>query len=279
MHTKETCIQRYKDMKALAGGMAPKYRDFLDQVGLSNTRLMELFGSEAYTKLQQEAGDVPNRLKIERTQTRTIMERYAALVVETGVVPVYAEWAQRGLRPTSSGLDESHGIKWSKMPQRLLEWVASKAEGEFETAVAIVKGALAVKGDNALSPPPSDRGLTRLLGDIRRWMPARRRNSEGEYKIELRKHLESLGYRLNEEHGDSLCDLLVDRAFSIEIKKDPSLQEYGRLFGQIARHLQGYSSVIVLIFDPRRGDTHDKFLSLVDRFLNVGQSSVEVVCK
>jgi len=69
----------------------------------------------------------------------------------------------------------------------------------------------------------------RLVRDIRAWTPARRRNSEGEYKIELRKHLESLKHKLNEEFGESKCDLLVGREHSMEVKKDPDLGEYDRL--------------------------------------------------
>ncbi len=267
-------------MKAQAGGIAPKYRDFLDQTGIGKRTLSRLFGSESYTKLQQEAGDSPNRLNLERTSIRQIMEQYALLVVEIGVVPVYAQWDQRGLRPTESGLTKAHGIKWSDVPARFLDWAASEAEGKFAAAISIVNQSLLAMGRGTTTDSRSaDPDLARLLTQIQNWMPARRRNSEGEYKIELRKHLESLKYRLNEEHGDSLCDILVERTFALELKKDPNLQEYDRLFGQIARHLQWYSRVIVVIFDAKRGDTHDKFVSLVDRFLNIGKCTVDVICK
>lgn len=80
--TKEDCVQKYKAIKAQAGGVAPKYSDFLDQAGINKRTLSRLFGSESYTKLQQEAGDLPNRLSLERTSIRQIMEQYASLVVE-----------------------------------------------------------------------------------------------------------------------------------------------------------------------------------------------------
>lgn len=99
-------------------------------------------------------------------------------------------------------------IKWSDMPARFLDWAASEAESEFAAAISIINQSLPPMGRGATTDSRSaDPDLARLLTQIQNWMPARRRNSEGEYKIELRKHLESLKYRLNEEHDDSLSRL------------------------------------------------------------------------
>ena len=91
-------------------------------------------------------------------------------------------------------------------------------------------------------------------------------------------HLAALKYELNEEFGESKCDLLVRREYSIEVKKDPDLAEYDRLFGQIARHLQHQCKVIVLILEATRRDKYDTFTSLVDKYLNA-DGSVEVIKK
>jgi len=44
--------------------------------------------------------------------------------------------------------------------------------------------------------------------------------------VELRSHLKSLGYVVNEEFGESNFDLLINRNYAIEIKKDPKLGEF-----------------------------------------------------
>ena len=86
-------------------------------------------------------------------------------------------------------------------------------------------------------------------------------------------------YKVNEEYGESNCDLLVRGDFIIEIKKDPILGEYDRLFGQIARHLQHKPNVIVLILEATRKDRFDNFTELVDKYFNVGHTTVEVIGK
>jgi hypothetical protein len=126
-------------------------------------------------------------------------------------------------------------------------------------------------------PKNGDREFSRLINDVRSWTPARRRNSEAEYKIELRKHLESLKYKLNEEYGESQYDLLVGKEYAVELKKDPDLAEYNRLFGQLGRHLQHSQKVIVLIMQATRNDKYDNFTVLVDKYLNVGQNLVDII--
>ena len=119
----------------------------------------------------------------------------------------------------------------------------------------------------------------KLVDDISQWSPDRRRNTEETYKVELRKYLESIGYQVNEERGESNVDLLVSKNFAIETKKAPNLAEYDRLFGQIARHLQHGEFVIALIMDVPREDQYKNFLTLVDEYLNTNQKFVEVMKK
>ena len=118
-----------------------------------------------------------------------------------------------------------------------------------------------------------------MIKDVKDWMPDRRRNSEETYKVELRAHLKSLNYELNEEFGERKYDLLVQRKYAIEIKKDPNLSEYDRLFGQLARHLQHQCKVIVLILEATSKDKYDNFTTLVDKYLHVDENSVEVIGK
>jgi hypothetical protein len=275
MLTKDACVQKYKECKRSKNGGVPEYREFLEYAGIGKRNLSRLFGTSAYSKLQDEAGDAPNRLQMERTPFATIMQRYGELVMEVGVVPPYAEWDMRGLKPTEAGLRQKpHNMKWSDLPTRFVEWATTNSVPGFENALEII----AKSGRAAANKPnDSDSDFSRLISDVRSWTPARRRNSEAEYKIELRKHLESLDYKLNEEYGESQFDLLVEKRYAIELKKDPDLAEYDRLFGQLGRHLQHSQKVIVLILEATRKDKYDNFAVLVDRYLNVGQNLVDVI--
>ena len=66
---------------------------------------------------------------------------------------------------------------------------------------------------------------------------------------------------------------------AIEIKKDPQLSDYDRLFGQLARHLQHQLLVIVLILDAPSQDKFSNFASLVDEYLNRGAKQIEIIKK
>ena len=67
--------------------------------------------------------------------------------------------------------------------------------------------------------------------------------------------------------------------FAIEIKKDPKLAEYDRLFGQLARHLQHQLRVIALVLDAPGEDNFSNFSSLVDDYLNKDTRMVEIIKK
>lgn len=274
--TKETCVQKYEECKASKNGCIPEYAEFLQYSDIPKMQLTRVFGASVYSKLQIAAGDTPNKLQLKRTPIEIIMQQYGRLVTELGTIPPYSEWDYRGMKPTGSGLQKTHDIKWSEFPKRFVEWIETNKISGFEAAVEIITSS--DRPDN-FARENGDAVFLRLIKEVRTWTPARRRNSEGEYKIELRKHLESLKHELNEEIGESKCDLLVQQAYAIEIKKDPDLGEYDRLFGQVARHLQHYCKVIVLILEPTRNDKYDNFISLVDKHLNIGQSSVEVIKK
>jgi hypothetical protein len=275
MLTKEDCLQKYDDCKRSKNGGIPEYREFLTYAGINKQRLIRLFGSSAYAKLQDEAGDTPNKLQLERTPFETIMRTYGDLVTEVGVVPAYGEWAVRGLKPSDSGLRKKpHNMNWSDLPTRFVEWVKKDSIPGFDEALEIIEASSRAA---ASRPQNSGGDFSRLIDNVRSWTPARRRNSEGEYKIELRKHLESLHYPLNEEYGESQFDLLIEKKYVIELKKDPDLGEYDRLFGQLARHLQHSRHAIVLILEATRKDKYDNFTTLVDKYLNAGQNLVEVI--
>lgn len=276
--TKEDFIRKYAEYKT-AHGAVPKQREFLKYVGVHSRQLTALFGRDAYSKLQSECGDDPNKLDFERTPLEVIMRQYGDLALElgAGALPNSSDWIHRGLRPSIAGLAKKpHFIKWPEFPRHFADWVKSTGADGYEAVVALIDGSSTKSAAKAME---RDREFEKLMNDIRLWSPARRRNSEGEYKVELRGYLQSQRYQLNEEYGESTFDLLVGKKYAIEIKKDPKLSDYDRLFGQLARHLQHQLRVVALILDVPSEDNFENFSSLVDEYLNRGKKTVEVIKK
>lgn len=276
MISKEAWIGAYNKFKS-EHGRTPRYREFLEFTGFSKQSLIRTFGERAYSKLQMECGDDANTWGKERTPLELVMRQYGDLILELGKLPPSAVWVQRDLRPSVSGLEQKpHNIKWGQFPERFAEWVSSTRTKGYDKALEIIDAATP-KTKNA--PNRSNDEFGRVVDAVRRWVPARRRNGEGEYKIELRKHLESLGFPMNEEVGDSKFDLLVDKQYAIELKKAPNLSTYDRMFGQLARHLQHQRHVVALVMDVPREDAFENFVVLVAKYLNRDGNAVEVIGK
>jgi len=268
------CKERYTALRRRLG-RKPMVDEYFEAFRISDTALVKLFGPSPYSKLQEECGDKPNKLEMVRTALDDIMVQYGDLALKLGRLPTEPDWRFNGCRPGRSGLRKApHHIMWSDMPSRFSEWASSRSDEKYNSVVALTP--------TRAPKATSDRGshqLSKLLADIGAWSPGRMRNSEGEYKIELRKTLEALGYAVNEEHGESNADLVVEGSLIIETKKAPQLSDYDRLFGQIARHLNEHPVVIAIIFDVTAADKLDSFKVLVDRHLNTGQYIVQILKK
>jgi hypothetical protein len=276
MITKEYCQQKYMEFKNAHTGV-PLKKEFLRFAKIPKSQLEFLYGREAYSKLQKECGDKANKLDLERTPREKIMKQYGDLAKGLKELPRSTDWVHHGLRPSISGLEKApHFIKWSEFPSQFMEWVKEENITGYEEVLGYIPN----QADT--SKAKSDRvdpEFRRVMRDILAWAPARRRASEEGYKVELRAHLKSLGYSLNEESGESNVDLLINNRHAIETKKDPQLADYDRLFGQLARHLQHHQNVIACIFDVPSSDKFNNFVSLVDRYLNKDESLVEVIKK
>jgi hypothetical protein len=275
MGSKQYCIEKYKEYKKLLG-RAPLYSEYKKYAELKKYDLIKIYGDDAYSKLQTECGDTINKLNMDRTPLKNIMCQYGDLALELGKLPLSSNWVQKGLKPGLSGLDKIHSIKWFEFPEKFKEWVENEKYEKYETVLEWVNN---LTGKSKLKAIKEDATYEKLIDYIRLWSPGRRRNSEGEYKIELRKYLELAGYQLNEEFGESNFDLLINKKYAIEIKKDPNLAEYDRLFGQLGRHLQHQINIIALIMDVPSEDKLENFNQLVDLYLNRDNKRVEVIKK
>lgn len=276
MTSKDDLVRKYKEYKDKHQAI-PKLRDFCEFAETSSRQLASLFGRDAYAKLQQECGDEANKLILERTPREAIMRRYGDLALKLGELPNSSDWMHSGLKPSISGLEQKpHLIKWSEFPQKFSEWAQSEDIHGYEKVLDFISKS-SVKSNSKTES--RDREFEKIVADIRLWSPGRRRNSEGEYKVELKGYLKTLGYEVNEEFGESNVDLLINKKHMIEIKKDPKLGEYDRLFGQLARHLQHQLRTIALIFDAPSEDNFSNFTSLVDSYLNKETKTVEIIKK
>ena len=199
--TKDDFIRKYAEYKQVCGAI-PKQRDFLKFVGVHSRQLTALFGRDAYSKMQRECGDDANKLDLVRTPVETIMRQYGDLALELGTLPNSSDWIHRKLKPSIEGLSKRpHHIKWSEFPEKFAEWVQSEGIHGYEQVLNHANKSLAkLKAKIDVR----DRDFDRIVNDIRLWSPARRRNSEGEYKIELRSHLKAVGYKVNEEFGKAI---------------------------------------------------------------------------
>ena len=222
MITKLEAIKLYHSIKIQLGKL-PTYSEFIKISGLSRNALEKLYGSSSFSKLQQECGDLPNKLELVRTSLDEIMLQYGDLASELGNLPKAADWTHKGCRPSENGLSKPpHSINWSQMPIHFKTWAKSSA-----------KYAEVLSWIPAIEPAQvkSNTKLDKLLADIREWSPDRRRDVEETYKVELRNQLRMLKYELTEERGDSNVDLVVNNTFAIETKKEPALADYDRMFG------------------------------------------------
>jgi hypothetical protein len=276
MTSKDDCVRKYAEYKTIYKAI-PKRDEFLKFAGIHERQLIALFGRDAYSKLQRECEDEANKLDLERTPRETIMRRYGDLALKSGVLPNSSDWMQHQLKPQIDGLRKRpHFIPWSEFPQKFAEWVESERISGYGKVLDWIDKSVAKSNAKV---EVKDLEFDGIVNVIRSWSPARRRNSEGEYKIELRSHLKSLGYEVNEEFGESNFDLLISKSYVIEIKKDPKLGDYDRLFGQLARHLQHQLRVVALIFDAPGEDNFSNFSSLVDSYLNKEKKTVEIIKK
>lgn len=276
MISKDDCILKYKEYKRIHGNV-PKFKEFRTFAGITERDLVRLYGRDAFAKLQRECGDAANKLTLERAPRDGIMKQYGELAKKLGALPNTADWLHQALTPTSRSLARSpHFIKWSDFPQLFADWVSAEKVTDFDKVIQLIQERSHTAG---VANKSKDREFETLIKNIRSWSPARRRTGEEGYKVELRGHLKSLRYEVNEEHGESKLDLLIDRTYAIELKKEPSLSEYDRLFGQLARHLQNQKRVIALIFDVPREDSYRQFTALVDEYFNKEKNTVEVMKK
>lgn len=271
MNDKENLIAKYKELKEINQGRKPLFKDFLKYSNTHSRKLSEAFGSEAYSKLQIECGDNPNKLELERTPMSQILEQYGSLVRKHQSAPKTGDWLHAKLKPTPDAINKVNNLRWSDMPGAFLSEFGDKIE--WKDVTTILKGS---------GTPPTETKQSKAFNDILEkielWTPDRKRIIEEGYKIELRNYLEKF-FDLEEEVGESNPDLLVNKKYPIEIKKDPTQSEYDRLLGQMIRHNKIFGSAIAVVTAISSQDRYIKFKKLFDEIHEKLGMKAEVVKK
>ncbi|MFT4155153.1 hypothetical protein [Parafilimonas sp.] len=254
MDHKTNYIEQYKKLRELNDGKKPLRNDFLKFCKIGDFQLSKAFGKDAYSKLQQACGDTPNKLELERTSIEKILNQYGELVRLKKEVPVSADWLEANYSPQPDGLRKVHNLKWADMPIFFIENNQDKLE--WKDVIEILRR----KSPTTISSR-SNKAFENIVEKIVEWKPDRKRIIEEGYKIELRHYLEKF-FDLEEETGESNPDLLLNKKYPIEVKKDPTQSEYDRLLGQMIRHNKIFGSAIAIVTNISSEDRFKKFQKL-----------------
>ena len=114
----QKAINAYISLKASLG-TKPSSREFFKV--FPKSQLYQVFeGGNAYSRLQELAGDSPNKFSSSKSDLSDILIKWGELAQKTlkqyGKLPVMSDWKINKLKPSVSGIDKSHNIKWSDIP-------------------------------------------------------------------------------------------------------------------------------------------------------------------
>jgi len=114
-------INRYKAYKA-EYGRPPSSREYFAYTGISERKLHKAFGSNAFSKLASECGDVPNDFFEEKVPLEEIFRQWGELFRKEYKLPTQADWMHYRCSPTPNRILANYGIKWTNLPLQFLEY-------------------------------------------------------------------------------------------------------------------------------------------------------------
>src|SRR5688500_16887907 len=103
-------------------GHAPSSSEFFKRSGVSSRRLGKHFNNNAWSKLVELCGDTPYKFSSVKSDFELILAQYGELTRRLGRVPLIVDWDNEGLRPSVSGLEKSHKLKWSELSNKFYEF-------------------------------------------------------------------------------------------------------------------------------------------------------------
>ncbi|TCC96793.1 hypothetical protein [Pedobacter psychroterrae] len=134
-YTKDHIILEYKRLKEYLG-KSPSSRKFYAETGLSLRMLEKLYGSNAFSKLVNECGDVANNFSTDKIEIEDILLQWGNLTRECKKLPAIADWQFNNCKPQITNIKKSHGLRWADIPYKFLELFSDK--NEWQDVVAII---------------------------------------------------------------------------------------------------------------------------------------------
>jgi hypothetical protein len=126
-YTKDYLINEYKKLKDYIG-KSPSSTVFFKETGIHKRHLEKIFGSNSFSKLVTESGDIPKEFFKEKSDIEEILVQWGNLARLTGKIPTSADWSFNNCKPTIEGISKSHNIKWSDFPYKFLEIYSDRTE-------------------------------------------------------------------------------------------------------------------------------------------------------
>lgn len=138
MGNRSKAIAAYEELKGKLG-RPPSSREFSKVY--PKRQLSALFeGGRAFSQLQACAGDSPRSFSSPKSSLPEILVRWGELARETlgrfQRLPIRDDWTRSNRRPSVSGIEKSHSVKWSEIPRRFAEQFAD-SENWREVILAI----------------------------------------------------------------------------------------------------------------------------------------------
>jgi T5orf172 domain len=125
--TKAEMIFEYKRVKSILGKQ-PSKTQFFNLAKVSVRSLDKIYFENAWSNFVKDCGDVPNMFSKEKSDINDILIKYGQLIRQHGKVPVSNAWAFAKLKPSLSGIEQSHNLKWREFPKRFLEYALDREE-------------------------------------------------------------------------------------------------------------------------------------------------------
>lgn len=126
-YTKDYLINEYKKLKDYLS-KSPSLTVFYKETGINKRHLEKIFGSNSFSKLVTECGDIPKEFFKEKSDLEEILTQWGNLVRINRKIPTSADWSFSNCKPTIEGITKSHNIKWTDFPYKFLEIYSDRAE-------------------------------------------------------------------------------------------------------------------------------------------------------
>jgi Restriction endonuclease FokI, C terminal len=126
-YNKEYIITEYKRLKEHLG-KPPSSKVFFSETGIHKRYMEKIFGSNSYSKLATECGDVANEFFKQKSDLEEILTNWGNLARSLGKLPTTADWTFSNNTPTTDGIRQSHNLKWVDLPYKFLEFYSDKNE-------------------------------------------------------------------------------------------------------------------------------------------------------